>query len=88
MADKVFISYGNQPPVAIEKVRTFHRKVNNIEFVMDSGVIYWNFSSATDTEFVMATLNHRYVTKLDTRINKEAKDAAKKIDVYMEDKPS
>lgn len=80
MKEKVFIMYGNLQPVALDKVKSFVRAGTDITFMMDSGVITWHFSSAQDTEFVYSALVSRYVQKIEMKTNKEAKEAAKKLD--------
>lgn len=80
MAEKPFISYGNQQPVAIHKIKSFKRNINNIDFIMDSGVISWAFSSNSDADFAHKQLLSRFVSKLNTRMQKEAQDKKDELD--------
>jgi hypothetical protein len=81
MKEKFFIQYGMNAPVAIEKVKTFKRTGGNIEFFFDSGVVTWQFGTVAEAEYAHNILIKTYVYKMDTLLQKEAKETMKKLKV-------
>ena len=80
MSKKLFITCGKFTPLSIEKVKHFKINKNFIQFYLDNDMVTWEFSSMADAQYIYQYLLDNYVENLDTKIQKEARDAKKRLD--------